>query len=245
MGWLRQNRLVPGPRAHPAGIDRRKVDLTLLGWPAGWLWLNRRDATLREWLPLQAIDIWHEEACLPPEYAPLDEIILALRAWNGIYLTPPQRRFKEASLILIDRPTERFYFLTSTLLKAVQQLDEHDLRRTNLLELLNRTFISVNFFEPRSPSYYRSVADALEQLTALEKLKLFMSKKAEFQQPRKDFAKYLSMLMKSDFTLYKYYLSLAQSYVEPLAAIIEQGKHENKSFDSTIGVRPALLDRWS
>jgi alpha-mannosidase len=114
---------------------------------------------------LQAIDVWHEEAWLPPEYAQLDEIVIALRAWNGIYLTPPQRRFKEASLIRIDQPTERFYYLANTVLQAVQQLDEHDLRRTDLLELLNRAFISVDFFEPRSPSFYQSVATALEQLT--------------------------------------------------------------------------------
>ncbi|HEX5810124.1 MAG TPA: hypothetical protein VFY25_15755, partial [Anaerolineales bacterium] len=64
--------------------------------------------------PLQGIDVWHEEAWLPPEYSQLDEITIALRAWNGIYLTPPQRRFKEAALIKIDQPTERFYYLTNT-----------------------------------------------------------------------------------------------------------------------------------
>ncbi|HET6595282.1 MAG TPA: alpha-mannosidase [Anaerolineales bacterium] len=115
--------------------------------------------------PLQAIDVWHEEAWLPPEYMELDEITIALRAWNGIYLIPPQRRFKEAALIKIDQPTERFYYLTDTLLKALQQLDEHDLRRTKLLEVLNRAFVTVDFFEPRSPSYYSSVAEALEGLT--------------------------------------------------------------------------------
>ncbi|MGB8984681.1 MAG: glycoside hydrolase family 38 C-terminal domain-containing protein [Anaerolineales bacterium] len=115
--------------------------------------------------PLQAIDVWHEEAWLPPEYARGEEIVIALRAWNGIYLTPPQRRFKEAGLIRIDVPTERFYYLASTLLKAVQQLDENDLRRTELLNLLNRAFVNVNFFEPRSESYYRSVAESLELLT--------------------------------------------------------------------------------
>ena len=65
-----------------------------------------------------------------------------------------------------------------------------------------------------------------EKLTALEKLKLFMKTKMEFQQPRKEFARYLSMLMKSDLALYKYYFSLAQNYVEPLAMIIAQGKKE-------------------
>jgi alpha-mannosidase len=114
--------------------------------------------------PLQAIDVWHEEAWLPPEYTQLNELTIALRAWNGIYLTPPQRRFKEAALIKVDQPTERFYYLSNTLLQALAQLDEHDLRRISLLDLLNRAFLTVNFFEPLSPSYYASVAGALEQL---------------------------------------------------------------------------------
>lgn len=105
--------------------------------------------------PLQGIDVWHAEAWLPPEFAQLDEIVIALRAWNGIYATPPQRRFKEARLIRIDQPTERFYYLTNTLLKAVQELDENDLRRTRILDLLNRAFINVNFFEPRSHYFLR------------------------------------------------------------------------------------------
>jgi AcrR family transcriptional regulator len=65
-----------------------------------------------------------------------------------------------------------------------------------------------------------------QTLTAMEKLKLFMKKKAEFQRPKKQFAKYLSVLMQSDMALYKYYLNLAQRYVEPLSQIINQGKTE-------------------
>jgi AcrR family transcriptional regulator len=65
-----------------------------------------------------------------------------------------------------------------------------------------------------------------DKFSAMEKLKHFMAKKAGFQQSRKEFAKYLSMLMQSDFMLYKYYTSLAQSYVDPLAKIIEQGAKE-------------------
>ena len=65
-----------------------------------------------------------------------------------------------------------------------------------------------------------------DRLNALEKLKLFMKKKAEFQQPKKRFAKYLSRLMSSDLALYKYYLALAKGFAEPLAKIIEQGKEE-------------------
>lgn len=70
-------------------------------------------------VPLQAIDVCHEEAWLPSEYTQLDEIVVALRAWNGIYLTPPQRRFNEASLIRIDEPTQRFYYLTNRLTASI------------------------------------------------------------------------------------------------------------------------------
>ncbi|MDF2615106.1 MAG: hypothetical protein K0S71_2892 [Clostridia bacterium] len=66
-----------------------------------------------------------------------------------------------------------------------------------------------------------------DSMNALEKLKLFMEKKSELQNNKKEFAKYLSMIMKSDFTLYKYYISLAEKYVNPLARIIEQGVREN------------------
>lgn len=115
--------------------------------------------------PLQGIDIWHEEAWLPPEYAQLDNILIALRAWSGVYRIPPQRRFREASLIKIDQPTEQFYYLADTLLKAVEQLDENDVRRAHLLGLLNRAMMSVDFFEPRSPAFYGSVAGAFEGLS--------------------------------------------------------------------------------
>ncbi|WP_367568176.1 TetR/AcrR family transcriptional regulator [Lacrimispora sp.] len=62
---------------------------------------------------------------------------------------------------------------------------------------------------------------------ALEKLRLFMKRKEAFQQPKKEYARFLSMVMKSDFTLHKYYLALEQKYVAPpLARIIEQGTKE-------------------
>lgn len=63
-------------------------------------------------------------------------------------------------------------------------------------------------------------------LNGLEKLKCFMRLKTEFQQSRREFAVYLGMLMKSDFTLYKCYLLQAQNYLDPLARILEQGRAE-------------------
>ncbi|KJS84160.1 MAG: hypothetical protein JM58_11485 [Peptococcaceae bacterium BICA1-8] len=61
---------------------------------------------------------------------------------------------------------------------------------------------------------------------ALEKLNRFMKKKVASQKQKKEIIKYLCMLMKSDFTLYKYSLTIAQKYVDPFARIIEQGVEE-------------------
>lgn len=65
-----------------------------------------------------------------------------------------------------------------------------------------------------------------KELNALEKLKLFLKKKSEFQSSNREYAKYLSMLIRSDFTLYKYYVTVAQKFVGPLGRIIEQGVNE-------------------
>lgn len=65
-----------------------------------------------------------------------------------------------------------------------------------------------------------------KNINALEKLKLFLKKKSEFQNLNREYAKYLSMLIKSDFTLYKYYVIVAHKYVVPLGKIIEQGVNE-------------------
>ncbi len=68
------------------------------------------------------------------------------------------------------------------------------------------------------------VADG--KLAAVEKLKLFLERKRTLIEPEKELVKYLGMIMQSDFTLYKYYITLAQEYVELLSKIIGQGIEE-------------------
>ncbi len=116
-------------------------------------------------VPLQAIDIWHEEAWLPPEFAHQEEITVALRAWSGVLRVPPQRRFKEAKLIWVDEVTEKFYYLADTLAKAVKQMDESSVVRVALVDALNQALTRVDFIQPRTPEFYQSVADAYQCLT--------------------------------------------------------------------------------
>jgi AcrR family transcriptional regulator len=65
-----------------------------------------------------------------------------------------------------------------------------------------------------------------EELDALSKLKLFWERKNAVKKHKKKYAAYLGMLMKSDFLLYKFYVTLAQEYVDLFAKIIEQGAKE-------------------
>lgn len=65
-----------------------------------------------------------------------------------------------------------------------------------------------------------------QRLNALEKLNLFMEKKIASQKQKREIIEYLVMLMKSEFTLYKYCIVIGQKYVEPLVKIIEQGVKE-------------------
>jgi AcrR family transcriptional regulator len=84
---------------------------------------------------------------------------------------------------------------------------------------------SLNELIEESLQAFCAIADD-PALDALQKLKLFSTRKALFQRPKREYARYLGMLMRSDFTLYKTYVSLAQNFYEPFLRIVEQGVRE-------------------
>jgi alpha-mannosidase len=125
-------------------------------------------------VPLQGLDIWHEEAWLPPEHTAQSKIMVALKAWSGVLNVPDRRRFKVAQLVWIDEGAERFYSLANTVLKTVKLLPESDLRRVRLLENLNAGFRLVDFFRPNSEDFYNSLQDAYQFLNnSLNDLEIF------------------------------------------------------------------------
>jgi alpha-mannosidase len=91
--------------------------------------------------PLQAIDVWHEVAWLPPEVLDSGSLTIALQAWSGVWGPPPSRNFKLAELVRIDEATE-------------------NLRREQMLQALNKAFHRLDFTVPKSDSFYASVAEA-------------------------------------------------------------------------------------
>jgi alpha-mannosidase len=129
-------------------------------------------------LAVQGIDVWHEEACLPLEFLKESELTIALKAWSGVLGVPNRRCFKLAQLVLIDEGSENLYYTSDTLVKTVKVLNEYDLRRTRLVQLLNEAFHRIDFLKPRSQDYYRSLKEAagilddkLKELRAIEEIK--------------------------------------------------------------------------
>jgi alpha-mannosidase len=151
--------------AIPSHFKDKKVALRFLVGPRDGGGSTAETLLYVNGTPMQAVDVWHEEVWLPPEFLQQDEILVALKAWSGVLEVPDRRRFKLAHLIWIDEETERYYHQAETLLKSIRLLDESDLRRTRLLNLLNGSFRCIDFIKPGSEAFYRSVALAGELLS--------------------------------------------------------------------------------
>ena len=111
--------------------------------------------------PVQALDIWHEEAILQPEDHTDNVMHLAVKVWSGVLDIPRVRCFKEAELLELDMKVDRFCLTVDTVRRCALLLDENDLRRIHLTRLLNDTFQRVNFLNYPGAEYYESVYDAL------------------------------------------------------------------------------------
>jgi alpha-mannosidase len=88
------------------------------------------------------------------------QLHVAIKAWSGVLDIPPHRHFRQAQLVAIDEPTERFFYLADTLTQAVAQLDENDVRRRDLLRVLDQAMRHVVFVSHDSAHFYNSVAAA-------------------------------------------------------------------------------------
>lgn len=137
-------RLLPGPRD---GGDSTAE---------GLLYLNGK--------PVQAVDIWHEEVLLEPSWNQEKKLSIALKVWSGVLVPPRFRTFKVAQLLLIDMAVDRFCFVIDTVRRCALLLDENDLRRIRLTQLLNETFQRVDFLNYKEEAYYSSIRTALDYI---------------------------------------------------------------------------------
>ncbi|MBM7869746.1 AcrR family transcriptional regulator [Clostridium pascui] len=84
---------------------------------------------------------------------------------------------------------------------------------------------SINNIIEESIEYLKPIVED-NKLGALEKFKLFMKKKSEFQSSKIEYARLLGSILQSDIAQYKYSLIMSQKMVVPFAKIIEQGAKE-------------------
>ncbi|MBI5671443.1 MAG: alpha-mannosidase [Chloroflexi bacterium] len=149
----------------PAGWTDHKLALRFLVGPRDGGGSTAETMLYVNGARVQAIDVWHEEAWLPPELLQTDCLVVALRSWSGVLDVPDRRRFKVAQLNRIDDGAERFYYLANTLLKAVNEVKPDDWRHVRLLEVLNEAFRLVDFTRVRSDCYYDSLHQAQQFLS--------------------------------------------------------------------------------
>lgn len=117
--------------------------------------------------PVQGLDVWHEEAFLGGEFLHTGKpLCLALKSWSGVLNPPKFRTFKTAELLLIHPVMDKFCYQVDTLLGCAEQLEDGDLRRIRLTELLNRSFSCIDFLNMGSKGYYDSVCRAKQTLDA-------------------------------------------------------------------------------
>ncbi|HLU82196.1 MAG TPA: alpha-mannosidase, partial [Trueperaceae bacterium] len=113
---------------------------------------------------LQGIDIWHEEAWLPPEEYASGSVQVALRCWSGVLGVPPRRRFAVAELVAVDEATEKLYFLADTLLKVLKELEPTDWHYQAILSPLQQAFGLIENLQQGSAEFYQAAAQAAECL---------------------------------------------------------------------------------
>ncbi|KGK82244.1 TetR/AcrR family transcriptional regulator [Clostridium sp. HMP27] len=130
------------------------------------------------------------------------------------------------------------------LLKVAEKLFlDKGYEQTSIDDILKESGISkggfYHYFKSKDEVLSESINNIIEEsieylmptvednrLDALEKFKLFMRKKSEFQSTKIEYATLLASILQSDVAQYKYSLAMSQKMVEPFAKIIDQGAKE-------------------
>ncbi len=144
----------------PAGWRQAKVALRFLVGPRDGGQSTAETLLYINGAPLQGIDVWHQEAVLPPGLVAGGTLQVTLKAWSGVLAPPARRHFKLAELVVIDEPTEHFYYTADTVLKSLRVLDSNTMHHVRLLETLNAAFNIVDFTRPHSEAFYASICEA-------------------------------------------------------------------------------------
>ncbi len=113
--------------------------------------------------PYQGVDRNHREVFFTGREGG-GTIGLTFRLWSGLEgggkPQEMEHKLKKAWIGWLDDKTDDLYFMADVLLKTIAQLDENDPTRHGLLANLDRAMHCIDWSEPGSEEFYRTVAQA-------------------------------------------------------------------------------------
>ena len=161
------------PHDHWGGRDRTAWFKTTVDVPQGFEYNENERTGLRLHLgrpveglvyvngvSTQGIDVWHHEIFLNKEILSSGKLEIAIKAWATLD-GHPYRVMGGNQFIRVCKVVDEFYFTADVLAHSIPLLNENDLKRFKLTELLKKTFTKINFLNARSYEYYESIEEAL------------------------------------------------------------------------------------
>ncbi|WP_144933909.1 alpha-mannosidase [Paenibacillus sp. 32O-W] len=117
----------------------------------------------------QGVDTNHQEVFLPSDCAG-SQVSLRFRLWTGLNgygaRRPVEHQLMQADLAWLDPAADDFYYTSRAVIETVQVLPEHQPERHELLSVLHRSFLLVDWSRPGSRAFYDSIESALQRLKA-------------------------------------------------------------------------------
>ncbi|MDH6364662.1 alpha-mannosidase [Enterococcus sp. PF1-24] len=117
--------------------------------------------------PYQGVDSNHQEVFVGAELLG-KTITVSLRLWSGLEGGGPEQiqshQFLRGELVELEPICDEFYYLSDMVLKTIQELDENDPLKYQLLDVLNRGYLLIDWSEPASDNFYQTIAEAHEYL---------------------------------------------------------------------------------
>lgn len=117
--------------------------------------------------PYQSVDTNHQETFFRKEHIG-KEITLTFRLWSGLEGGGEPRELEHclnsAFIALLDKDTDDYYYTADTVRQTVAVLKDEQMERHELLHVLNKSMLLVDWNEKGSVEFYESVRSANDML---------------------------------------------------------------------------------
>ncbi|WP_026688380.1 alpha-mannosidase [Alteribacter aurantiacus] len=117
--------------------------------------------------PYQGVDSNHQEVFISDELVGT-EVSFQFRLWSGLEgggkPVLQEHKIKKACITWLDEPTDDLYFTGLSLIDTVTELDENQSEYFKIIQLLDQSFLLIDWAYPGSENFYRSVKEANDRL---------------------------------------------------------------------------------